>query len=432
GKVLGEASVQVDITGERLFSEGQLGKADIELATKLVEAEATLQSLKARDESLAKTEQQLRAEINRFPSMIAQYNRLQPEVEIKRKTLEQLLENRQDLGLELARGGFNWQVVEEPRLGEKIGPSLKRNLMLGAVVGLFLGGVAAFVRESLDDAVHTSDDLKKGVALPLLGIIPELPQPDVTALSVNFPFRKLSVTTPSILQTIQWLPFRESLDLIYKNIQLLSPTSKLQSLMVTSALPGEGKSTLVLGLALSAARLHQRVLLIDADLRRPTLHKQLNLSNDQGLSTLLENDTTIPSPLRLSLADSDIDILTAGPTPTDPVKLLSSRRMQELMAIFEQSYDLVLLDTPPILGMVDAIQVASFCSGVVIVGRIDRTTQSELTEATAMLSKLNAIGIVANGASGSMKGYLTPAERNGHSSSRVYQPLVGGQGSHEN
>jgi len=202
--------------------------------------------------------------------------------------------------------------------------------------------------------------------------------------------------------------------------------------VVTSTLPGEGKSTLVFGLALSAARLHQRVLLIDADLRRPSLHQQLNLPNQQGLSTLLSGDATLPNPHRISLSGSNIDVLTAGPTPTDPVKLLSSPRMGELMRAFEQTYDLILLDTPPVLGMVDAIQIASFCSGVVMVGRLDRVTQSELMEATAMLSQLNVIGVVANGASRPTNSYVAQAEQNGSKPPRQYQPLVQDRGSNYN
>lgn len=98
--------------------------------------------------------------------------------------------------------------------------------------------------------------------------------------------------------------------------------------------------------------------------------------------------------------------------PTDPVKLLSSQRMKELMEAFERSYDLVLLDTPPVLGTVDAIQAASYCSGVVLVGRLDRVTQSELGQASALLSKLNAIGIIANGARDALYSYMYQADNN--------------------
>lgn len=410
-QVLGQIPAQLDVTEEALQKQGQLGETDLELAGALVEAQSNLLSLQARDRSLAQTEDRFRTELKRFPELIAQYNSLLQEVEVKRNTLQQLLEARQELGIELARGGFKWQVVEPPLLGEEVGPSTKKNLLLGVVVGLFLGSVAAFGREVIDDAVRTSEQLKGQVALPLLGATPKLPQPE-TGFLVNLPWRLARDTAPSTLEIIQWIPFRESLDLIYKNIQLLNSGPALSSLIVTSALPGEGKSTLVVGLALSASRLHQRVLIVDADLRCSTLHEQLDLPNDEGLSTLLTGETEIPRPHRFLLANSSIDVLTAGPMPTDPVKLLSSQRMKELMEAFERSYDLVLLDTPPVLGTVDAIQAASYCSGVVLVGRLDRVTQSELGQASALLSKLNAIGIIANGARDALYSYMYQADNN--------------------
>jgi capsular exopolysaccharide synthesis family protein len=177
--------------------------------------------------------------------------------------------------------------------------------------------------------------------------------------------------------------------------------------MVTSALPDDGKSALALGLAMSAARLHKKVLLIDANLRDPTLHKQLNLPNEQGLSTLLGNDITLPNQIGVSYSGSAyIDILTAGPIPTDPANLLSSPRMSQLMAAFEDNYDLVLIDAPSVLGLVDAILTASACRGVIMVASIGRVTRTQLAQATAMLSRLNLIGVVANGVSNADSTYV--------------------------
>lgn len=430
-QVLGEVPEQLKITPEALQQRGQLAGTELNLARSLVEARTNLQSLRARDQSLAETEQQLRAQLDRFPKLIAQYNSLQQEVEVRRSTLQELLQARQQLGVELDRGGFNWQVVETPRAGHKIGPNTKQDILLGAVVGLFLGGVAAFLREVVDDAVHTSDQLRGQVSLPLLGVTPSLPPSEAGRFVVNFPWQRLDQTPTSILQVVQWLPFRESLDMIYKNIQLLNRGSELSSLVVTSALAGEGKSTLVLGLAISAARLDQRVLVIDADLRHSSLHEELALSNEEGLSTLLSGETEQPNLHHISPLGSNIDLLTAGSTPNDPVKLLSSQGMRELIAEFEQSYDLVLLDTPSILGTVDAIQTASFCSGVVMVGRLDRVTQSQLSQATTMLSKLNAIGIVANGGRDAMSSYAAVSESDSSSSNDLL-PCSGGSSSHQN
>ena len=173
----------------------------------------------------------------------------------------------------------------------------------------------------------------------------------------------------------------------------------LKSLAVTSILAGEGKSTVAIGLAMSAARLHKRVLLIDADLRCSSLHTKLDLFNGEGLSTLLSSNPSISTMkvIQSLSSNSTLDVLTAGPMHLDPARLLSSRRMRELMAEFEAHYDLVLIDTPPILGIVDTTIVASFCSGAILVERIGRVNRKDLTEAAAVMNRLNLVGLIING-----------------------------------
>ena len=401
GRVVGADAAQLNAANSNFLSQGQRTGIDINLTGQLAEVQTVLSALQAQDVSLAKSEQNLRNQFNRFPAQIAEYNRLIPLVQINREKLQQLLRAQQELSLEIARGGFEWQALEQPLLGLQVGPNVTQNLLLGLVAGLMLGGVAAFLREVMDDAVHTSDELEKQVSIPLLGMTPELPQSKASEPIVSLPFGKPKILEPWTVQVSNWPPSWASLDLIYKNIQLLNTTeSSLRSIMITSALAGEGKSTLALGLALSAARLHQRVLLIDADLRHPNLHQMLNLPNEQGLSTLLESDANVPNHTGIQSSGAYIDILTAGPVPIDAANLLSSQRMQELMAKFEDTYDLILVDAPPVLGMVDAILAASFCSGVLLVSRMGKVTRTELSQATAMLSKLNTIGVVANHANG--------------------------------
>jgi succinoglycan biosynthesis transport protein ExoP len=419
-----EGSAQLPATGESFLKERQLGATDLTIATKLLEIQPNLKGLTARDEALAKKEQQLRVELDRFPNLLAKYTRLQTDLQFKRETFQQLEKARQELSLEIARGGFDWQVVEVPQPGTKSISKKQQNIMLGVVVGLFLGVAVAFARDMLDDSVHSSDQLTKLVPLPLLGMTPQLPQVKNKLIIklpfgkrqasaawgnepiIKLPFGKPEGMAPCTIEVIHSPPAWKSFDLIYKNIQLQNSGSTFSPLIITSALDGEGKSTIALGLAISAARLHQRVLLIDADFRQPMLHKQLNLPNEYGLSTLLESNATVPIRSHISSSDLYIDILTSGSIPEDPVNLLSSPQMQRLMAGFEQNYDLVLLNAPPVLGMVDALLIASCCRGVVLVARIDLVTKTALTETTAMLNKLNTIGLIANGGSSLKKGNI--------------------------
>jgi polysaccharide biosynthesis transport protein len=382
-RVLGTPNVEPG----QLQTQGQLGAIDLNLVAELAAGQSAIRGISAQDQSLTRAEQQLRSELNRYPRLIAEYNRLQPDIETNRETLQQLLKAKQQLGIEIARGGLNWQVVEPPQIGVRRGPNLLTDLLLGAIVGTFMGATIAFIREAADDLIHSSNKLSETVALPFLGNVPNLPS------SRSLPAFLGSSTTLPVLEAVNWLPFRESIDLIYKNIQL-SHTGTLRSIAVTSALEGEGKSTIALALALSAARLKQRVLIIDADLRFPSLHEKVKVPNQQGLSTLLKGDQRQPTLHHISHAD----LLTAGPKAPDPLLLLSSSAMEEWMKVFKQQYDLIILDCPPVLGIVDAIQAASLCDGILLVGRIDRVSQSELVQAVTALNELNVIGIVANGA----------------------------------
>ena len=400
-RVLGEVPATLSLDETALLREGQLGAIDLNLVNNLVQAQVRLESLTARQAGLTRARQQLQADLNEFPQLIAEYDRIQPEIATRQQSLEQLLQLRQELSNELAQGGFSWDVVDAPQLGQKISPNPKQNLLLGIVAGAFVGGALAFGREAMDKVVRTSDELKKQATLPLLGVVPEIPARKVTVLPIR---ANAEAAATEALSLIQWQPFRDAVDLIYKTIQLTSGQS-LTSLMMTSAVAGEGKTTLAIGLAVSAARAHQRVLLIDANWRHPSLHKRLGVSNAEGLSTHL---TAYPAqsgplelaPVSLSLTDTNIDVLPAGPVPDDPMRFLSSRQMQRLLSQAETSYDLVIVDAPPIVGLADGLQLASLCQGVMLVSRLDRITQADLTEAMSMLSQVNTVGMVANGYQG--------------------------------
>ena len=417
GRVLGDTPVGSGASAQSLLATEQLSPTDIELINQLVATRTDLAGLEARDQSLAGIEQQLSNDLNQLPDLIAEFNRLQPEVEINRETLQKLLGVRQDLSIELARGGFKWQLVEAPQLGIPLeGLTFSKILMLGSVVGIFLGGISAFVGEALDNSIHTSDQLQQSTTLPLLGIIPDLALSKLPRFAIFSGQSGFSEPEPTA-ELLDSSVFQESLNLIYKNIYLQNPNIK--SLAITSAVSGEGKSTLAMGLALSAARSHQRVLLIDADLRHPTLHQYLNLPNETGLSSLLSGEMHRSQRREVSLSGASIDVITAGPVPNDPVKLLSSQALKRLITTAQDRYDLVLLDTSPVLGLVDAVQVGSFSEGVVMIERISRITQTELTQAVTMLKPLNVLGIVANGAGEPKHLYSSLAEQNGNAPVRA-------------
>ncbi|PSN11689.1 capsular biosynthesis protein [filamentous cyanobacterium CCT1] len=391
-----------------LLSYLQLGGIDFGLVSQILEADVTLESLEARMETLASLESILRDEVNRYPSLMAEYDRLQPAVDTERSTLQELLIQREQISAELSRGGFSWEVVEPPLPGQRIGPDPVRPLALGIVAGLFVGGALAFGVESIDQRVRTSDELKKQVPLPLLGMLPRRPsslpplrrsEPDARGLHPE-------LADSDLMKTVMWPQFRDSLDLIANNLQLLQNSHPSKAIAITSALPGEGKTTLTLGLAFSLARMGQRVLVIDADLRRSGIQAGLGLVAEQGLSGLLTGEPAQNRPHRLDFGSVFVDVLPAGPIPDDPISLLSSPRFRQLLARGKERYDLILVDTTPLIGMADALKVGAVCDSTVLVTRLDRITQSQLTEAMSLLTHLNVMGLIANGARQSPSRYV--------------------------
>jgi capsular exopolysaccharide synthesis family protein len=381
--------------GEQLL-KAQTEGVDPNLVDELILLQTNVLGLTANEKSLVQSEQRLRSELSKYPNLTAEYNRLRQKVETNHKTLEQLVQAQQSLGMKISQEGYNWQVLEEPGLGTYVGNSKLLYLLGGGVIGPILGILIALILSKLNDTIYSPADINKLTNLRVLGTVPKLRSPHSKKRLLNLSRNQQRSLAPAMVDPSAKLPVHETLDMIYQNIKILKYPLPFKSLMLTSALPGEGKTTLVLGLVASATRMHRRVLVIDANLQNPSLHKTLELSNDWGLSLLLVDETTSHFQDYIQPIHPFIDILTAGPVPEDRVKLLSSQRMKELIELFEEKYDLVLIDAPSILATVDARIIASFCNAIVMVERMGKVKQTQLIQAIEILSKLNLIGIIAN------------------------------------
>ena len=380
-------------SAESLQDFGQLSALDLKLVQDLAEVESTLEGIAARRQSLAQAEQEARAELNQFPDLIDSYNRLEPEVETRQAVLEQLLRQRELLSSQLARGGFNWQVVAAPSLGVKIGPDPRKNMLLGAVVGLVLGGTVAFVREALDDVIRTPEDIQRLGTVPLLGVLSDSKSPDAIRTPYSAPTYQAKGDQ---LEANYWLSLQDSTDLIYKNVKLYqSDTTK--SIAVTSTRSPESSSTVAVGLALSAARIGQRVIIVDANLRSSTLQERFNFPNGRGLAALLDQPATKLIPVSTTLLGTSIDVLPATLEVQDSMKILSSPRFRVLVEALEKRYDLVILDSPPVLGAADVLEIAACCGDLVLVAQLNQTTDEELRDSLTALDRIdNLTGIVAS------------------------------------
>jgi polysaccharide biosynthesis transport protein len=396
-QILGSSVTGITNSNNNLLQSGQLSEVDISVVNGLNELKAALVSLNVREKKLLTSKQKLRIQLNQFPSLIAEYQRLQPEVELGQSVLKKLLEQRQEISSRLSRGGFTWQVVESPLEGNRIGPDHKKDILLGTVVGIFLASGAVFLLEMLNkhNLIHQEERLDHQFPIvPLLGYLPEVL---LTNSSMHPPHQEDS-NESVFLQKLDSPEFRNAVDLIYRNIQLYNSNNQVKSIIITSPFSGEGKTTLALALALRMTRSNLRILIVDTDFEHPDFLDLSETRNSQKLADLLLDKTLEPIPEELSLFGSKFDVLSSGilPKKSSYSNLLGSNRMEQLIKIFSSSYDLVLIDTSSASDTSFASQPSNFCDASILISRLDKLNQSQLNSSMMNINKTTLLGLVDN------------------------------------
>jgi len=196
-------------------------------------------------------------------------------------------------------------------------------------------------------------------------------------------------------------PAAEAYRALRANLALASPDLPLHTLVVTSAAPGEDKSTTLANLAIVMAQGGQRVILVDADLRRPSLHALFGVSNERGLTTLLDGQDALTAPPLAPVADTEhLYLLTSGPLPLDPAAQLGSRRMEEVIAALLKRADVLLMDAPPVLVAADAVMLGMKTDGIVLIAKARHTSRAQLGQAKEKLEKAHVriIGVALTNA----------------------------------
>lgn len=373
----------------------------LDLTKQLVAEVNKIQVLQVRGQALIAAENQLKQEFSVIPDLSRQYTDLQRELQIATESLNRFLSTQEQLQIEASQKAEPWQLIAPATASPNpVSPGLSKNLMGGLFVGLALGVAAGLLRDRLDHVFHSIEELKESSRLPILGLLPYHRDLDLAHASASAAPNQglgLPAVYKQTVDTYSATPFHEAFRLLYSNLKFLSSDTPIRSVAISSSLPGDGKSTTSIYLAQAAAAMGQRVLIVDADMRRPQLHTRMGLSNMRGLSNILASDLS-PDDV-IQLADANLSILTAGQIPPDPTKLLSSHRMASLIEQFEASFDLILYDTPPLLGLADATLLAAHTDGLVLVvglGKTDRSAFSTVLD-HLKLSACPVLGLVANG-----------------------------------
>jgi capsular exopolysaccharide synthesis family protein len=308
---------------------------------------------------------------------------LKRDVDTSRQLYDGLLQQVKEAGVLGGVEANNIQVVdkaEAPLFPYK--PNLLINAIIGTIAGLFLGLALIFLIESMDDTIKFTDEVEKLLNLPLMGVIPKTKDKtdlaSVALLTLEDPRGHLAEAYRSLRTALQFS----------------TAEGAPKRLMVTSSTKSEGKSTTSLALAISFAQLGGRVLLIDADMRKPVMHKLLSVSNESGLSNFLAGHQAIGSLLRETNVPG-LTVMTSGPIPPNPVDLLMGPRFGELLDVLQTAgFAQIIIDCPPVLGIADAVVLGNQIPSMLYVAQASSTRKNLIKDA---LRRLRLAGIVPRG-----------------------------------
>ena len=294
--------------------------------------------------------------------------------------------------------GFRTRIISilEPALVEvePVYPKKMKGLMVAAFFGLGLGLALAFFIEYIDDSIKMAEEVERDLQLPFLGMVPAAQwNPD-------------DLTAHRLDKLKQQGGVAESYRVVRSAILFAMPSEKLRTILMTSAVPREGKTTSCVNLSIGFAQTEERVLLLDADLRRGEIHKYFGFDRDKGLSDILMGEITPEEAIRHTNVPK-LDVITTGPYPANPAELLLGWRLKELLDWAKKHYDRVIIDSPPIMGIADGAILGSLCDGALFVIWAGRTSRRyvRVAKATAVSRGARLFGFILNNLEPGRVGY---------------------------
>ncbi len=353
-----------------------------------------------RENLLRDALEQQKQEANKLNESAIEYSLLKRDVDTNRTLYEGLLEKLKEAGVTAGLRSNNFRIVDVARVPSAPSePNFPRNLGFALALGLTTGIGLAFVLEGLDNTVRTTEQVQALSALPSLGMIP-LGSRSGGELSAQ-PRLALAASNEAVELVTQSRPksqMAESYRALRTSLLLTSLGGPPKVILITSALPQEGKTTTSINSAIVLAQKGTRVLLMDADLRRPSIHKTLGMAPGSGLSNVLTGSATLRQAIIRSPILPDLFVLPAGTPPPNPAELLASTNMKDVLDELRQQYDHIVIDTPPALSVTDAVALSTSADRVILVIRSGQTTKQALRRARDILLSVNApvCGVLLN------------------------------------
>jgi polysaccharide biosynthesis transport protein len=378
-----------------------------DLSKQFIAAATQVKVLEAKLKSLDEASQILAIETSQLPVISRQYENLQRQLKIATEQLSKFLQKREELMINAARQEVPWELIASPAVREISSSGLLKDLALGSILGLLLGSGVALLVDKMNDVVYSLKDLREELNIAILGMIPEREDERKSLKNANTTQdrRVPSLSEGDDISTnshYRFSPFIESFRALNSQIRLLNPDAPIRSLVVSSSLPDEGKTTISIQLAQAAAAMGQRVLLVNADLRKPTnlqTPEDRHSNNDliPGLTDIIAGTSQLMDTVQLLPGEENLYILLAGSVALDPTSILSSKRMRDLMENCQHNFDLVIYDTVP-LNFADSLLLIPHTDGLLMVTRLGKVHREVLRNSlrTLAVSKVPVLGLVVN------------------------------------
>ena len=375
-------------------------------ATLLTNLNTRYQQALQREQSLRQAFEQQRAQTVSQGEATINYRIIQQEIETNKQLLNGLLQGAKENDVLLAGKPNNISIVDYALTPDApVGPNRARTVVAAFFLSIGLGVILALFFEYLDDTVHSTEEVERLLHLPALAVIPSVgPAVRRRAIAGITALQKQNGNNGNSSELLMNVDGRSPLAEAYRHLRtsvLLSTAGRApRSLLVTSSLPGEGKTTTAVNTAISLAQTGASVVIIDADMRRPRLQRIFEMSRQEGLSSILSSDIGETEMLELVQTDlpSGLNVLTSGPIPPNPAELLGSDQMRRLVAALQTRYTHVVVDSPPISSFTDGVLIATMVDGVLLVVHGGKSSRHIVRRSKQLLNDVGAkvFGVVLN------------------------------------
>jgi tyrosine-protein kinase Etk/Wzc len=340
-----------------------------------------------------------------LPPKQLEFSRLQRNNAVLNQNYSLLRQKLEEAKINVASQVGKVQIVDYSRVPGNSGQNHKRTILMGLIFGLGVGIALAFGLEFLDNTIKTTNDIERK-NLSVLGIIPSIGEESLKrnkpfffggeALSSSKSSRKLKRRL--ITREDPRSPVSEAYRSLRTSLLYTTADKKIKSILISSAGPGEGKTTTVANLAITYANLGKRTILIDTDLRRPVVHKVLDLNKEPGITDYLSGNTDDFNGLVQPTSIENLSVVPSGIIPPNPSELLGSKRMSDLLKKLENEWDMILLDSPPLVAVTDATMVSKEIDQIVIVVKVGQTDKKAFAHTITSLRNVQAPlgGVILN------------------------------------